>query len=317
MVGRTQSREPGTSDAQPALPEVRQPAESSTAGASLAKDALSTGITSAHVALGPGDHLAITVFDTPELSQTVRVNSEGRITLALVGEMSVEGMSPDTLANSIRLRLIDGHFMKDPQVSVFVVEYAGQMAYVAGEVTRPGAYPLLRAHRLSDLLSFAGGLTSRAGDTVTIVRPGSPAGDIHVDLKGTDLELRNPEVLPGDSITVGRAGIVYVLGDVGRPGGFLLDRRATTSVMQALALAEGVKPSAALTKAVLVHTSAAGRQESALNLKAILKSQAPDPLVQAGDLIIVPSSLIHGMGRRSIEILEDSAGLAGIYAGRP
>lgn len=311
-----QTREPGTSEMRTDVPQTQQAGEVlKPSDPPLTKDALSTNITSARVELGPGDQLAITVFDTPELTQTVRVNSDGKISLALIGEITVQGFSPDALAKLIRLKLVDGRFMKDPQVSVFVVEYAGQMAYVTGEVARPGAYPLLRSHHLLDIISFAGGLTMRAGNEVTIAREGDSSRLIRVDLGNKDEDLRNPEILPGDSITVGQTGIVYVLGDVARPGGFLLDRRSTLTVMQALALAEGVLPSAAVSKALLVRTTEGNRQETPLNLKLILKSQNPDPMVQSGDIIIVPSSLLHGMGRRSIEILESSAGLAAVYAG--
>src|SRR5262249_30658748 len=154
------------------------------------------------------------------------------------------GLLPDELEKMIRTKLIDGHFVKDPQVSVFVAEYAGQTAYVTGEVNRPGAYALLRSHRLRDLISVAGGLTSPAGNTVTIAREGDAAQGTHIDLSDTDENHSNPEIMPGDNITVDQSGIVYVLGDVERPGGFLLDRRTSLSVIQALALAEGTKSSA-------------------------------------------------------------------------
>src|SRR5208337_5696693 len=257
------------------------------------------------------------VFDTPEMAQRVRVNSEGNITLALIGEIAVRGMTPEKLAEVITHKLVDGHFMKDPQVSVFVTEYAGQMAYVTGEVTRPGAYALLRSHRLLDLLSVAGGLTSRAGNTVTIVRGDGDAQHILVDLGDKDEKRSNPEILPGDSITVGQTGIVYVLGDVSRPGGFLLDRRTSLSVVQALALAEGTKSSAAVAKALLIRTVQGNRQVTPLNLKMILKSQSPDLVLAAGDIVFVPGSVLHGMGRTSVEVIMSSAGLAAVYATHP
>lgn len=281
------------------------------------RDAFSTTITGARVVLGPGDQIEISVFDTPELTQRVRVNSDGKITLALVGEISVRGISPDKLGGIIARKLIDGNFMKDPQVSVFVLEYAGQMAYVTGEVTRPGAYALLRSHRLLDLISVAGGLTPRAGNAVTIVREDDARRHIAVDLSDKDENRANPEILPGDSITVGQSGIVYVLGDVNRPGGFVLDRRSTLSVVQAVALAEGAKPSAALTKTVLIRTTEGKRQETPLNLKMILKSKSPDLLLAAGDIVYIPGSLTRGMGRTSLEVIESSAGLAAVYATRP
>jgi polysaccharide export outer membrane protein len=281
------------------------------------KDAFSTTMTGARVALGPGDEIEVSVFDTPELTQRVRVNSEGKITLALVGEITVRGMSPDKLAGTITHKLVDGKFVKDPQVSVFVLEYANQMAYVTGEVARPGAYALLRSHRLLDLISVAGGLTSRAGNSVTIVREDDAARHMVVDLSDKDENRSNPEILPGDSITVAQTGIVYVLGDVNRAGGFLLDRRSTLSVVQAVALAQGAKSSASLTKTVLIRTVQGQRQEIPLNLKMILKAKSPDLLLAAGDIVFIPGSVIHGMGRTTLEVAESSVGLAAVYATRP
>jgi polysaccharide export outer membrane protein len=293
--------------------------DSSSVGGGIAytRDAFSTTMTGARVMLGAGDHLEIHVFDTPEMTQTVRVNSDGKITLALIGEIDVRGMAPDKLAGVITRKLIDGNFMKDPQVSVYVLEYAGQMAYVTGEVTRPGAYTLLRSHRLLDLISVAGGLTSHAGNTVTIVRGDTSAEHTLVDLSDKDENRSNPEILPGDSITVAQTGVVYVLGDVTRPGGFLLDRRTTLSVVQALALAEGTKSSAALTKALLIRASQGNRQVTPLDLKTMLKSQSPDLLLEAGDIVFVPGSLTRGMGKTSLEVIMSSAGLAAVYATRP
>jgi polysaccharide export outer membrane protein len=267
--------------------------------------------------MGPGDLLAITVFDTPELTEKVRVDSEGKITLPLIGEISVRGTTASALENVIRGKLIDGSFVKDPQVSVFIVEYAGQMAYVTGEVTRPGAYSLLRSHRLLDLISVAGGLTSRASNSVTVARGDSAGERILVDLNDQDESRSNPEIQPGDSITVGQTGVVYVLGDVERPGGFVLERRNTLSVVQAVALAEGAKPTASLAKAILIRTNQGKRQEIPLNLKLMLKSRSPDLLLAAGDIVYVPGSVIHGLGRTSVEVIESSAGLAAVYAAHP
>jgi polysaccharide export outer membrane protein len=306
-----QMREPGTSQAT----ELRtQEGSAATAEYPVAKNPLSTTITGARAALGPGDLLEIRVFDTPELNQRMRVDSDGKIVLALIGEISARDMSPDELQKLIRRKLIDGHFIKDPQVSVFIAEYASQLAYLTGEVNRPGAYPLLRSHRLSDLISVAGGLNTRAGNTVTIARDGSSPNPIQVDLRDKDENRSNPEIMPGDNITVGQTGIVYVLGDVTRPGGFLIDRRSTLSVMQALALAEGTTSTAALTKAQLVRTVNGTRQEIPLNLKMVLKSQTPDLQLQAGDILFVPGSITRGLGRSSIQtVLATASGIA-IYA---
>lgn len=311
-----QTREPGTAQV-PAGVSQTTSSGGPAADVTLTKDSLSTSVTSAPASLGPGDLLDINVFDCPELTQRVRVDSAGKIRLALIGDIFVQGMSADALGALITRKLIDGPFVKNPQVTVFVAEYAGQMAYVTGEVARPGAYPLLRSHRLNDLLSVAGGLTSRAGNSVVITRQGDSPQTIAVDLSNKDENQSNPEIMPGDSITVNQTGIVYVLGDVERPGGFLLDRRTSISVVQALALAEGTKPSASLAKARLIRTVQENRQELPLDLKKILQSKSPDILLQAGDIIFVPGSLTKGMGRRGIEVILETAGLAAVYAERP
>lgn len=309
-----QMREPGTSQA---TESQTQGGRVAAADFSSARNPLSTTITGTRAALGSGDLLEITVFDAPELTQRVRVDDRGDIQLALIGEIHAQDMSPDELQRTIQKRLIDGHLIKNPQVSLFVAEYAGQMAYLTGEVNRPGAYPLLRAHRLSDLISVAGGLSARAGNDVSIRRQGGASNPIHVDLSDKDDERNNPEIKPGDDITVGQAGIVYVLGDVTKPGGFLLDRRSTLSVVKAIALAEGTTPSAAITKAKLIRTENGERIEIELNLKAMLMSQSPDMPVRANDIIFIPGSMTRGLGRRSLDALLQATSVAAVYAARP
>ena len=300
-------REPGTSQA---TQSQVQDGRVAAAEFSSARNPLSTSITGTSTALGAGDLLEITVFDAPELTQRIRVDDRGNIQLALIGEIHAQDMSPDELQRTIRKRLIDGHFIKNPQVSLFVAEYAGQMAYLTGDVNPPGADPLLRTHRLSDLISVAGGLSVRAGNDVSIRRPGSASNPIHVDLSDKDEERSNPEIKPGDDITIGQTGIVYVLGDVTRPGGFLMDRRSTLSVIQAIALAEGTTPSASITKAELIRTENGERSEIQLNLKAMLKSQSPDMPVRANDIIFIPGSMTRGLGRRSLDAILSTTSVA-------
>lgn len=310
VVPRAQMRESGRVQTQAVQPQTGQVAVTET---SLARDSFSTGVTGMRVALGPGDLLEVTVFDTPELAQRARVNSDGKITMPLIGEVTARGLSPNELENAIRGKLMEGRFVKDPQVSVFVAEYAGQTAFITGEVNKPGSYALLRSHRLRDLISIAGGLTPRAGNEVTIAREGS-AQPIRANLNDADENQSNPEVMPGDNVTVAQSGIVYVLGDVERPGGFIIDRRSSLSVMQALALAEGIKSSASIKNVHLIRTTDEKKQDIPLNLKLILQSKRPDPLLQAGDIIFIPGSLTRGMGRRTIDTILATASGVAIYS---
>lgn len=305
-----QTREPGTTQLSTPIADHAGDA----AAASFAERTTSSGLTATAVALGSGDLLEVSVFDTPELTQRVRVDSHGVINLPLVGELTVQGMTPGAVESTIRARLVEGHYVRDPQVSVFVAELAGQMAYVSGEVNRPGAYPLLRSHRLSDLIAVAGGMTQRAGNSATITHSASQSAMQQVDLNAVDEEAKNPVIEPGDSITIGQAGTVYVVGDVNRPGGFILDRRGKLSVIQAVALAEGLTPSAAVRKAQLIRTVNGERTEVAVDLKKVLRSESPDPQLQAGDILFVPSGLTRGLGRLSLQtVLATVSGMA-IYS---
>ena len=121
------------------------------------------------------------------------------------------------------------------------------------------------------------------------------------------------QISPGDRITIGQAGIVYVLGGVGRPGGFLIDRNRSITVLQALALAEGIQPSASITKATLFRRTSVGNQEIAVNVKKILKSQNPDFAVQEGDILYIYGSLTRGLGRSAITTALATASTAAVY----
>jgi polysaccharide biosynthesis/export protein len=259
------------------------------APAGISTSPLAMTMTAAPVQLSPGDLLDIGVFDTPELSGRVRVNSKGEVTLPLIGALHVGGLAPEEVQQSIARHLKEGDFVRDPQVSVFVVEYANQAVYVIGEVVRPGPYPLMGSHRLLDFIAAAGGLTPVASKTVTLKSVANPAHLRTVELSSAG-EDANPELAAGDTVVVSQAGMVYCLGDVRRPGGFLLNGGNALSVIQILALAEGTTSTASLSEARLIRTNPQGRQEISINLKKILKSRATDLKLQADDILFVPGS---------------------------
>jgi polysaccharide export outer membrane protein len=275
--------------------------------------AWSTSVTGVSALLGPGDQIEITVFDVPELSQRVRVNGSGKITLALIGEVDVNGMTTESLRSWIADELVKRSLVRKPEVSVFVTSFAGQLVSILGEVNRPGAYPLLRSHRLQDLIAVAGGPSARAGNLVTITRADGKE-QIQVSLDGKDETVNNPEIFPGDRISISQTGIVYVLGEVGRPGGFLIDRHNTVTVLQALALAEGIQSSASIKKATLFRKDGTGSQQIAVNVSKILKSESPDIPVREGDILYIYGSLTRGMGRTALTTLMNAASTAAVYA---
>jgi polysaccharide biosynthesis/export protein len=273
-----------------------------------------TTTTSAPVALGPGDLLDIGVFDSPELTTRVRISSEGDFTFPLLGKLQVAGMSPQQVQDLIERRLVEDNFVRQPQVAVFVSEYANQAVYVLGEVNKPGAYPTIGSHRLFDFVSAAGGFTLRAGRSITVSRHSTPDKPEVVRVShDPKFTAENPSIGPGDTVYVGQAGVVYVVGEVTRSGGFLLDSDQHLTVMQALALAEGTKPTASLKGTRLVRTTDKGREEILLDLAKIAHSKSPDPFLQDRDIIYVPNSATRTGMKRGFETAIQAVVGAAIY----
>ena len=164
-----------------------------------------------------------------------------------------------------------------PHVSIFVDESASQAITMVGEVNHPGPYPAIGERRLFDMISAAGGLTDKAGRIVTIVHRDDPDHKVELQLSSNLAEdtQNNVDVIPGDTIIVSRAGIVYVVGDVQHPSGFLIEDNSL-SVLKALALAGGSTRTSALNKTKILRQTPNGIQEIPVPLKKVLYAKAPD-----------------------------------------
>jgi polysaccharide export outer membrane protein len=209
-------------------------------------------------------------------------------------------------------RFLSTDILKDPHVSVTVLEYATQGVAVLGEVRNPGVYPLLGVHGLLDLVSAAGGVTPNAGKAVTITHRSEPERPIVVRMEnkpGSTVGF-NVDVRPGDTIMVSRAGVVYVVGDVGKPGGFLIENNDRLTVLQAIALAQGTNKTAALNSAKLIRQKQDGREELAVPLGKILSNKASDQALADGDILFVPSSAAKSALHNAASILPAVAGAA-------
>jgi polysaccharide export outer membrane protein len=267
--------------------------------------------------IGPGDLLQITVLDESDLSRKVRVRDSNEITLPYIGSVRVGGLNTAEASAVIAHRYVDGQFLKHPEVSVFVEEYATQSVSVLGQVVHPGPVSISTGRSLVDVISMAGGLTDIADRHITIERGGASHGLVEVFLSNNpeDAFNANVEVFPGDKILVPKAGIVYVLGDVGRPGGYVMQNNSRMTVLQAVAMASGVNRTASEGRARLIHNSNGKFDERELPLKEIEQGTAPDELLQADDVIYIPFSFGKNMlmGTNSI-IAATSSAL--IYAGR-
>ncbi len=266
------------------------------------------------IRLGPGDLLDLTVFNVPELTLKVRISNSGTVSLPLLGEMKLAGMTPDEAQGMIARELVDKQLVKHPEVSIFVEEYATQGVTVIGEVTAPGIYPLLGPHRLYDALSAAGGLTTKAGRLVTVTHKNDPSHPIDLYL---DRELSDPkaniDLEPGDTIAVSKTGVVYVVGEVLKPGGFLMENNTRITLLQAIALAQGVTKVADLKDASIVRRTPDGLVQLPVRLDKVMQAQNVDVMLQADDILFVPTSRSKTAWKRGIDAIIAAATGVAIY----
>jgi polysaccharide export outer membrane protein len=268
--------------------------------------------------IGPGDFLDISEYHTPEFHSAVRVSAQGTVTLPMVNEVQVGGMDELAAAHAIEAALAAKGMLLHPQVSVLVTSYAGQDVSILGEVARPGVYPFTLHHRLLDLISAASGLAPNAGRLVNVFHRSDPNAPhaVVLDPGGTDTGSdHNPELIPGDTVQVSRAGLVYVVGDVVRPGGFAVDPVQGLTVVQALSLAWGPSQNAAVGKALLIREQKGGRTLTTVNLRRMIHGQEPDQPVYDRDILFVPDSTAKNLWNRTMEAAIQSAVGVTIYAG--
>jgi polysaccharide export outer membrane protein len=264
--------------------------------------------------ISAGDLLDVNVFDTAELSGRLRVNERGSIALPIAGDVVVSGLTADQTGHAIEQKLLAANILKDPHVSVTVLEYATQGVTVLGEVKNPGVYPLLGTHGLLDLISAAGGVTPNAGKGVTVTHRTDPDHPEIVNMQskpGSTVGF-NVDVRPGDTIVVSHAGIIYVVGEVGKPGGFMIENNDRLTVLQAIALAQGTTRTAALNHAKLIRKTGGTPEEFPVPLKKILRNSAPDQILADGDILFVPSGAAQN-ALRDVESILPAAASAMVY----
>jgi len=244
----------------------------------------------------------VSVFEAPELTGPVRISADGNIDLPLIGRAAAAGLTPVSLSASIRNKLISGSFLKDPQVNIFLAESATRTTTVIGEVVRPGPIPLLGLRTLWDVVGASGGVTSGAGSLVTVQRAANPIEpeQLSVEWDRPITGQPNPLIHPGDTVQVSRAGVVYILGQVEREGGYPIVREHLT-IAQAIALANGVKYQAKAKHARLIRRTVVGHSVQEINVAAIIHGDAPDVDLQDNDILFLPYSLARVALSRGIE----------------
>ncbi len=266
--------------------------------------------------IGPGDLIQIDVFDTPEMTQQVRVTDAGTARLQLIGEVKLAGESPVAAAKIIEKALVDKQVMRAPQVRVGIVEYATQDVSVLGQVKNPGAFPIATPQPILKVISLAGGLTDMADRNVTIQRKHDASQKVQYYLANNANRAMSDSamVYPGDIVLVPRAPIVYVLGDVAKPGGYAIttnDSRLT--VLQAIAMAGSANKTSVKSRVRLIRKNSDGQQEIPIQLGAMEKGKQPDLTLQADDVLYVPFSWMKNIAVSASSIAASTSSAA-IYA---
>jgi polysaccharide biosynthesis/export protein len=291
------------------------PDGTSTAPASaLASPDFSPSAAQESLLIGPGDLLRIGVLRESELDQRARVLDSGEVALTLIGRVPVDGLTPAQAAALIADRYRDGKFLLHPEVSVFVEEYATETVTILGQVAHPGTLRLTAPRSLIDVLSLAGGLTESADRHIVIERKAlgdEPARRIRAFLPNRADDALNANILvrPGDTVIVPKAGIVYVLGDVAHPGGYVMQNDSQLTVLQAVALAAGASKTASEKHIRLVRNVDGITQSLDLPLRDMERGREPDVPLQANDILYVPFSVAKNlsMGLANITAAASSA----------
>ncbi len=258
--------------------------------------------------IGPEDLIEVSVFEEEKLNKTVRVSSQGNISLPLLGILRVKGLTANELEKEIR-ELLAEKYLQDPHVGVFIKEYRSQRISVMGAVDKPGPYDVTGQKTILSILGMAGGLKEDAGPLLFLIRPPQPEEEVSqgekssepikpntfvIDLeellvKG-DLSLNLP-LVHGDVINIPISGKIFVGGEVNKPGGFPLKGKKVT-VGQAIAMAEGLKPEAKGGEAKIFRHSGKGNEREILSadIYAIQKGHSEDIVLRENDILVVPKS---------------------------
>jgi polysaccharide export outer membrane protein len=270
---------------------------------------------------GPGDQLSIRIPEVEELhDKPMRIDEAGDINLALLGRLHASGLTVSQLETALNEKL--KKLVIQPAAVVTIMEMKSQPVAVAGMVRSPGIVQLQGSKSLLEVLSLAGGLAPEAGYRIQITRHVEsgplPIEGSHADATGKYLvgditykgllDGTNPggniQIVADDLITVPKAAIVYVIGDVHRPGGFALADNETVSALQALAMAEGTLVTAAPRRASIKRMGKDNqRVEIAVDLAKVMDSKAADINLLPNDILIIPSSAAKRASTRVLETL--------------
>jgi polysaccharide export outer membrane protein len=245
--------------------------------------------------IGAQDLLDISVFGLDDLNRTVRVSEDGTITLPLLGEIKVGGLTKTGLEKKLS-GLLEEKYLHNPQVTVFIREHQSTRVSVLGAVRNPGLYDLLGRETLMQIISQAGGLTTEAGDEIIIMRQREDGMSNSLKISIDDLFVKGDATLnvplqPSDIINVpiDKTVFVYVMGQVRNPGVLEVKRSNIPTLLQAIAQAGGFSERASKGRVLIKRRDEKGREiKIKVNVKSIIKRRKKDIQLLENDVIFVP-----------------------------
>lgn len=280
--------------------------------------------------LGTGDQVEISGSALGNSAEKPsRVDADGTLQVPLVGRVQVGGLTVQQAEQKLNNLLTK--YIRDPRVALSVVHVESRPVSVLGEVNTPGVYQVRGKKTLLEVLSQAGGIRPDAGYSVRITRQVEwgciPLPDAQFDASSgfsvATVNLReimeahdpegNIEIFPHDIISVPKAEMVYVVGEVRRSGGFVLGEHQSMSVLQALSLAGGLNTGANTkhAKILRLRSGSSQREEMSVNVKAVLSGKKPDVALEGDDILFIPSSTGTKAALRALEAaVQTGTGLA-------
>ena len=269
--------------------------------------------------LGPDDELTLGAPEIEELDKRVlRVQSDGMVNVPLIGALKVEGLTPQQFQAEL-VQALKTQF-RDPQISFTSIDVKSRPISVLGAVNRPGIQQVDGERSLLEVLSLAGGLRNDAGYLVKVtrlsanaasfppeVRPTLSGDSVTAEVSVSDLfagknPAENITILPGDSITVPKGKLVYVVGNVLKSGGFIVGEADDLTVLRALSMAEGLDSFADTAHARILRASSNGqRVDQQLDVKKVMSGKAEDVRLNPDDILFIPSSTSKKIAAKSIE----------------
>ena len=279
--------------------------------------------------IGPRDLVVLQVYDSPELTRTIRVDSDGLVRLPMLKQrIKAEGLMPSELEIAVAKALQEEGLIVAPFVTITVAEYASRPISVAGAVKNPLTFQANAPVTLLEALTRAGGLTAGAGSEILIskTQPG-PGGEptsliqrvpVKALIDAADPEA-NLKLAGGEEVRVPEAGKVFVVGNVKRPGAFTVEDGAETSVLKMLAMAEGLAPNSGKQAFIYRREASGSKNEIAIELGKIMERKAPDATLVANDILYIPDNRSRRMGLAILErlmVFGSTAGATALIYGR-